>query len=50
MGWIGTKVTLYSRGNYIQYSVTNHNGKEREKEYICITGSLCCIEEINTAL
>ena len=31
-------------GNYIQYPVTNHNGKEYEKEYtytyVCITESL----------
>ena len=27
---------LYSTGNYIQYPVTNHNGKEYEKEYIYI--------------
>ena len=32
--WIHNKVLLYSTGNYIQYSVTNHNGKECEKEYI----------------
>ena len=25
---------LYSMGNYIQYSVINHNGNEYEKEYI----------------
>ena len=24
----------------------NHNGKEYEKEYICITESLCCTAEI----
>ena len=48
--WISAKVILYSRGNYIQYSMTNHNGKEYEKEYICITGSLCCIEKINPTL
>ena len=40
------KVILYSTGNYIQYSMTNHNGKEYEKEYICITESLYCTEEI----
>ena len=28
------KVLLYSTGNYIQYPVINHNGKEYEKEYI----------------
>ena len=26
------KVVLYSRGNYIQFPVINHNGKEYEKE------------------
>ena len=30
--WINNKVLLYSTGNYIQYPVTNHNGKEYEKE------------------
>ena len=28
------KVLLYSTGNYIQYFVTNYNGKEYEKEYV----------------
>ena len=32
--WINKKVMLYSTGNYIQYSVINHNGKEYEKEDI----------------
>ena len=31
-GWINNKVLLHSTGNYIQYSVTNHNRKEYEKE------------------
>ena len=30
------KVLLYSTGNYIQYPVINHNGKECEKEYMCV--------------
>ena len=34
IGWINNKVLLYSTGNYIQYPVTNHNGKEYEKEYV----------------
>ena len=33
IGWIN-KVLLYSKGNYIQHPVINHNGKEYEKEYI----------------
>ena len=48
IGWINNKVLLYSTGNYIQYPVINHNGKEYEKiymcvyMYLCITESLCC--------
>ena len=30
------KVLLYSTGNYIQYPMINHNGKEYEKEYIYV--------------
>ena len=30
MEWIKNKVLLYSMGNYIQYAVINHNGKEYE--------------------
>ena len=29
--WINNKVLLYSTGNYIQYPVINHNGKEKIK-------------------
>ena len=51
IGWVNNKVLLYSTGNYIQYPVINHNGKEYEKEYIlCITESLCCTAEFNTIL
>ena len=32
--WINNKVLLYSTGNYSQYPVINHNGKEHEKECI----------------
>ena len=34
--WINNKVLLYSTGNYIQYPVINHNGKEYEKEHVCV--------------
>ena len=34
--WINNKVLLYSTGNYIQYPVINHNGKEYEKECIYV--------------
>ena len=42
------QVLLHSTGNYIQYPIINHNGKEYE--YICITESLCYIPETNTTL
>ena len=45
--WIKNKVILYNTGNYTQYSMTNHNGKEYEKNiyiYICINESFCCTE------
>ena len=32
--WLNKKVLLQSTGNYIQYHVINHNGREYEKEYI----------------
>ena len=50
--YINDKVLLYSTGNYSQYPVINHNGKEYEKEcvYICVTESLCCTAESNTTL
>ena len=35
-GWINNKVLLNSTGNYIQHPVINHNGKEYEKQCICI--------------
>ena len=34
IGWINNKVLLYSTGNYVQYLMINHNGKENEKECI----------------
>ena len=39
--WINNKVLLYSTGNYIQYPVMNHNGKDYEKEYIYICMCVC---------
>ena len=47
--WINNKVLFYSTGNYIQYPVINHSGKEY-KINIYITESLCCTPEINTKL
>ena len=41
---INNKDLLYSTGNYIRYLVINY----KEKEYMYITESLCCLHEINT--
>jgi len=30
--WINKKVLLYGTRNYSQYPMTNHNGKEYEKD------------------
>ena len=30
--WINNKVLLYSTGNYIQYPMINHNGKDIKKD------------------
>ena len=40
---INNKVLLYSTGNYIQYPVINHNGKEYGKNglYICVCMCVC---------
>ena len=48
---ISKKVSLYTKGNNIQYPMISHNGKEYKKEcvyicvciyiYVCITESLC---------
>ena len=45
------KFPLCCTGDYIQYSVTKHKGKEYIKNtYVCITEALCCTAEINTTL
>ena len=49
-GWINNEVLLWSTGNYIQCPGINHNGKENEKECICITKSLSYTAEVNTTL
>ena len=49
INWI-KKIILCSTGNYIQYPVICHNGRENEKKYRCVTESLCYIAEINTTL
>ena len=51
--WINNEVLLYSEGNHTQYPATNHNGKECEKEYVCvvcvsITEPHCCRAEVIT--
>ena len=37
-------------GNYIEYLIITCNGKESEKEYICVTKSICCTPETNTTM
>ena len=32
--WINKKVLMFSTGSYMEYPVTNHNGKEYRKECI----------------
>ena len=34
--WTNNKVLMYNTGNYSQYPVIHHKGKESEKEYIYI--------------
>lgn len=34
--WINNKVLLYCTGNYIQYTVINHNEKNYEKDCIYV--------------
>ena len=45
--WINNKALMYSTGNYTQYPVINHNGKEYKKRmYIYIFESLCCTAKV----
>ena len=52
--WINNTLLHYGTGNYIQYHVINHYGKEFLKEYVYIntyiTESLCCTMEIYKTL
>ena len=34
--WVENKILFYSTGNYVQYPVRKHNGKEYEKKYTYI--------------
>ena len=36
VGWINSKVLLYSTGNYTQYPAISQNGKEYGKECVCM--------------
>ena len=36
IAWVNNKVHLYNTGNYIQYPVINHNGKEYKEECIYV--------------
>ena len=43
IGWLNSKVLLYNAGNYIQYPVINQNGKEYEKEGMCVYIYVCVL-------
>ena len=44
--WINNKALLYCTGNYIQYPVLNHNGKEYKKRmYLCIKLSHFAVQQ-----
>ena len=48
---MNSKVLLYSTGNYIQYPVINHNGKEYKKVYLYVYNGvtlLCSRDSHNT--
>lgn len=50
--WIKSKAQMYSPMTYIQYPVVNCHGREYEKRmysYMCISESVCCAAELNTA-
>ena len=49
---LNNKVLLYSTGNYIQYLMKNHNGKEcfKKNVHIHVTESICCTAEIHTSI
>ena len=42
--WINNKVLLCSTGNYVQYPMINHNGKEYEKECIYVLLTLFAVQ------
>ena len=45
--WNGLTARSHSTGNYIQYSVINHNGKEyKNNAYVCVTESVCWTAEL----
>ena len=52
--WVRNEALPYSMENYIQSLGIKHDGRQHEKKnvyiYICMTGSLCCIAEIDTTL
>ena len=48
MGCINNEVLLYSTGNFIQYPLMSHNGKEYEKECTLCNESLYRTAEVNT--
>ena len=47
IGWIKSKVLLYSTGNYIQYPMIIHNGKDYNKERIYVYNSVTLLYSRN---
>lgn len=38
------------RKNICVYPVTNHSGREYEKEYMCVAESACCTEAVSSTV
>ena len=51
--WISNELLLYSTGNYIWSLGIEHDGRQYKKKNVhlhVMTGSLCCMAEIDTTL
>ena len=50
--WVGNGVLPYSTGNYVQTLGEDHDGRWSEKKNVraCMTGSRCCVAEMDTTL
>ena len=48
--WTNNRVLLCRTENDVQYPVINYYRKEYEEEFVCMSESICCTAEINTAM